>query len=92
MTSRDDRLVEVKFQYGWIPGIESSCKAKHEDCEFQQFFNEDRSLEVSTFLYWHEIVSLHKQLQVILDGVPINTSEWPEDNNQQSLEEFEEEQ
>ncbi len=90
MTSRDDKLVEVKLEYGWIPGIESSCKAKYEDCGFQQFFNEDRATEVSTFLYWNEVVALHKQLQAILDGKPINTTQWPIDEAQQSLKEFEE--
>lgn len=90
MTNRDDRLVEVTLEYGWIPGIESSCKADYKDCGFQQFFNEDRASEVSTFLYWNEVVALHRQLQAILDGYPINTNEWPKDSNQQSLKEFEE--
>ena len=74
MTDRDDKLVEVKLEYGWIPGIESSCKAKYEDCGFQQFFNEDRATEVSTFLYWNEVVALHKQLQAILYTVPFLNS------------------
>ncbi len=90
MTNRDDRLVEVKLEVGWIPGIESSCKAKHEDCEFQQFFNKDRATEVSTYLYWQDVESLHKQLTAILEGTPINTNEWPVDNDQQSLKEFDE--
>ncbi len=90
MTNRDDRLVEIKLLLGWIPGIESSCKAKYEDCGFQQIYNNPRDSEISTFMYWQEIIDLHKQLQAILDGYPINTNEWPKDDNQQSLEEFEE--
>jgi len=89
MNNRDDKLVKVNFQVGWIPGIESSCKSKYEDCEFQQIFNKDRSTEISTYMYWNEVVSLHKQLQAILDSGPINTNEWPIDDKQQTLKEFE---
>ena len=90
MTDQDDKLVEVKLEYEWIPGIESHCEAEYKKCGFQQFFNEDRASEVSTFLYWNEVVALHKQLQAILDGYPINTTQWPKDSDQQSLKEFEE--